>query len=389
MTDPQVHQSLEQMLGADALARLELSTESASSLPNAAYTSEAFLLLENQRLFTRTWILAGIGAQIPRPGDIVPTAVAGQPLILVRGQEGDVRAFHNVCRHRGTRLVSAPCSGRKTIVCPYHSWTYDLGGQLLKRPHFNGGGKHDHCENVDQALSLAPVHAAQWQDLIFVNISGDAPQLETHLKPMIDRMAGYDLSALRFAGTISYEINANWKFVHENFMENYHVFALHPKLHAFVPMELRQPTLFDGPCFWNEYRFPKPEQGRGDGLPYYPNLAEDLRQRGLWFHFFPTVGIELWPDQFAVFQVTPISPDRTREDIHIYLIGEAAESDAYRDARQNVFDMWHELNDEDVGILEKLQQGRHSASYTGGRFSSYWEQCNHHFSQLIVQGIRR
>ena len=392
MSDREARSKLDAILGPEAISRLEGPVETAAALPNAAYTSAAFLELENARLFARTWMLAGFAHEIPEPGDVRPTNVAGEPVILVRCRDGEIRAFHNVCRHRGSRLVAEPCQGRKTLVCPYHAWTYGLDGRLLTRPHFHGPGAHDIVEpgNGDGAKwGLKPVRTALWRDLVFADLSGSAPPLEEHLKPMTERLAGYRLDALGYAGKLEFEIEANWKLIHENFIENYHVFAVHPKLTDFVPMERRNPSSHDGYCLWNDYRFPKPEPGRGEGLPYYPDLPEDLVDRGLWFHFFPSLDIELWPDQFAVFRVTPLGPTRTREEIHVYLIGEAAQSECYRDGRQGVFDMWRELNREDIAVLENLQAGRASSAFDGGCFSPHWEAANHHLCRLVVEGIAR
>jgi choline monooxygenase len=392
MSDREARSKLDAILGPEAISRLEGPVETAAALPNAAYTSAAFLELENARLFARTWMLAGFAHEIPEPGDVRPTNVAGEPVILVRCRDGEIRAFHNVCRHRGSRLVAEPCQGRKTLVCPYHAWTYGLDGRLLTRPHFHGPGAHDIVEpgNGDGAKwGLKPVRTALWRDLVFADLSGSAPPLEEHLKPMTERLAGYRLDALGYAGKLEFEIKANWKLIHENFIENYHVFAVHPKLTDFVPMERRNPSSHDGYCLWNDYRFPQPEPGRGEGLPYYPDLPEDLADRGLWFHFFPCLDIELWPDQFAVFRVTPLGPTRTREEIHVYLIGEAAQSERYRDGRQGVFDMWRELNREDIAVLENLQAGRASSAFDGGCFSPHWEAANHHLCRLVVEGIAR
>jgi choline monooxygenase len=381
--------SLADLLGAEALARVDEPIETATGLPNAAYTSEAFLELENERLFARTWVLAGFAHDLPDPGDAVPVSVAGKPVLLVRQKDGAVRAFHNVCRHRGARLLSEPCKGRSSLTCPYHAWRYTLDGKLAARPHFHGANKHDVIEGGDAELGLAPLRSGQWFDLIFVDLSGEAPPLEEHLAPMTRRLAGYDLSVLRHAGHLTFEVEANWKLVHENFIEPYHVFAVHPGLLRFAPMDIRRPTAFEGPCFYNDYHYPAPEDGRGsEDLPHYPGLTGDLAQRGLWFHFFPSLDIELWTDQFAVFQVTPLSPGRTREDIHVYLIGEAAESEAYAEARQKVLDMWDGLNAEDITVLEMLQAGRHSPGFDGGRLSPYWDGAPHHFARLVADALR-
>ena len=147
---------------------------------------------------------------------------------------------------------------------------------------------------ADSLPRLAPARAAVWQDLVFVNLAENAPPLLEHLAPMIARLDGYDLSELRYAGHIACDVKANWKLIHENYMETYHVFAVHPALAKFVPMSDRRPTEFDGDCIYNEYRFAAPEDGRGQGLPYYPGLSDDFKNRGVWFHFFPTLDLELW-----------------------------------------------------------------------------------------------
>ena len=129
---------LERLIGRDALERIEAPLEEAGALPNAAYTSDAFLELENERLFARGWTLAGCAHQIPGPGDGLPVTVAGLPLILLRNREGEIRAFHNVCRHRGAQILAEPCRGKPALTCPYHAWSYDLEGRLTARPHFHG-----------------------------------------------------------------------------------------------------------------------------------------------------------------------------------------------------------------------------------------------------------
>ena len=383
-------QGIESILSDEVMAAIRRPTAEARSLPNAAYTSAEFLRLENERLFARTWVLAGFGGQIPNAGDAIPVSVAGAPLILVRDGDGAINAFHNVCPHRGSKLLDEPCQAKSSLSCPYHGWTYGLDGALLIRPHFDGGDRHHVVGpgEADGLPRLAPARADVWQDLVFVNLAANAPPLEEHLAPMIERLAGYDLSELRYAGSIAFDVAANWKLVHENYMETYHVFTVHPALAKFVPMRDRQPTRFDGDCIHNEYRFAAPEEGRGVGLPHYPGLSDDFKGRGLWFHFFPTLDLELWPDQFAILHVIPLAPDRTREEVHIYLMGDAADGEAFAAERERVFEMWRDLNQEDIGILERLQEGRQSPAYDGGSFSPYWEGATHHFARLVAERVR-
>ena len=387
MSTEEARDALARLVGADALARLDAPLGEAAGLPNAAFTSDAFFALEQARLFARTWVLAGFAHQIPDPGDIVPIEVAGAPVILVRGADGGVRGFHNVCRHRGARLVSEPCAGRRDIVCPYHAWTYDLDGRLVARPYFAGKEAAEQDLPATPGIALAPVRTARWLDMIFVDLSGRAPPLDVHLAPVTARLDGYDLSTLRHAGSLDFDVAANWKFACENFVETYHVFSVHPGLARFAPMKKRGAGGHEAACFFNEYRFLAPEAGRGTGLPHYPGLADDKRDRGGWFLLFPNLGIEIWPDQFTLFRVIPEAPDRTREEIHVYLMAEAAAEPAYADARAEVFEMWRALNAEDVGLLEMLQAGRRSPGYDGGRYSPAWEEPVRHFARLVVQSI--
>ena len=381
-------QVLAELIGHEAIARIGRPLPEAAGLPNLAYTSAEFLRLENERLFAHSWVLAGLESDLAEPGDVLPCQAAGAPVILLRDRDGVLRAFHNVCPHRGTRLIDQRCSGRATLTCPYHAWSFELSGRLRARPHYHGGGKHDVVKPDAEAPGLAPVRVETWLGMIFVNLSGDAPPLEQHLAPLLAELEGYDLTALRYAGSLSFEVGANWKLAYENYIEPYHVFALHPRLCAFVPMDLRRPSRFDGRLFANEYRYPVAEEGRGEGLPHYPGLPDGWDRRGLWFHLFPTISLEIYPDQLAVFLVTPLGSERCREDIHIYLIGDAADGPTYEAQRRAVFETWHDLNGEDLAILEKLQAGRHSPGFSGGRFSPYWDGASHHFARLVVDGLR-
>jgi choline monooxygenase len=274
----------------------------------------------------------------------------------------------------------------RAFVCPYHAWAYGLDGRLRTRPHFHGGGRHD-VTNGGDAPGLVPVRVEVWHHWIFVNLDGKAPPLADYLAPALQRIAGYDLGATRHAGTVRFDIRANWKFAMENYIEPYHVFAAHPKLHAFVPMAEREPSKIDGHVMWNRYLFKKPEAGRGEGMPHFPNLTDELARQGLWFILPVPFGLEVYPDHVASFHVDPIAPDRCRERIDIFLVGDAATAPEWASGRKAVLDMWQELNDEDVGLVESLQKGRTSPAYDGGRLSPYWDEAPLHLSRMIVEGM--
>ena len=375
------------LIGEEGLAQAFAPIEDASGLPNAAYWSDDWLALEQEHCFRRSWVFAGAEAELPEPGDMKPIEIGGAPLIILRDQAGIIRGFHNVCRHRGARLLTTPCR-KSTLTCPYHSWSYALTGKLRSRPHFSGPNVVDTFEGGGgDKLDLIEIRVETWNGCIFANVSGDAEPLLDWLHPLLERTGQYDFSAIRWAGKLDFEVNANWKLVYENYMEGYHVFAVHPKLLKFAPMNVRWSGEWDRHVFYNDYVFPELEEGRGEGLPHYPGLSEADAKRGLWFLCFPHFAAEVFPDQFSVLVSYPVAPDKTREELHVFLIGDAAHSDEHKAAREATLKMWDDLNREDLGMLELLQQGRLSPAYDGGRLSPHWEGPTHDFGRRVVERI--
>ena len=378
---------LERLVGSEALERAKAPLGEASGLGNLAYSDPLWLDLERRLLFSRSWTFAG-NARSLEPGSALPVWVAGLPLLLTRSEDQTLHAFHNVCRHRGSQVLDKPRTNLHTISCPYHAWTYGLDGRLVVRPHFWGGDQHDQPGPDVDAPGLLPVKVAQLFDWIFVNIDGQAAPFETLFEPIARRVAGYRLEAAKYAGSLSFRVACNWKLAVENWIEPYHVFAAHPRLHAFVKMRERQPSMVDGEVFWNFYQFKAPESGRGAGLPYFPNLTPELVRRGMWFTAFPNFSFEIYPDHIATFLATPLAQDQTLETIDIYLIGDAATAPEYAAQRAAVQDMWRDLNAEDISIIEGLQKGRSSPGFAGDRFSPYWDEAVRRFAQLIMERMR-
>lgn len=376
------------ILGAEGFEQAFLPIEEASGLPNAAYWSEDWFALEQERIFRRNWVFAGASAQIPEPGDVKPIEIGGLPMMLVRGSDGEIRAFQNVCRHRGMQLVSEACR-KSAFTCPYHNWTYGLDGKLRARPHFQGPNRGDvFKKGGGEKLDLLPLRLVEFHGCLFVNVSGTADPLESWMQPVLDELRGFDLSAIRWAGKLDFEVQSNWKLIYENYMENYHVFALHPRLLEFAPMETRSAGRWTGNTFTNGYRFPKMEAGRGEGMPHYPGLSADDATRGQWFLTMPHFAVEVFPDQFTVLVAYPEAPNRCREELHIFLIGdEAATGEKYAEGRAEVFQMWEDLNNEDISILNGMQNGRRCPGYDGGRLSPHWEQPTLSYSRKIIDMV--
>ncbi len=379
-------QLINNVLTKEVKNRIASDITNGTGLPRECYTSEAWLELEKQRLFANTWMLAGFCHDIPNPGDAIPTDSLGIPLIILRNISGDIKVFHNVCRHRGATLIDKRCKGLKSITCPYHAWTYELDGQVKRRPFFYGANEHDFPAKPD-APGLVSVRHAVWNDLVFVNLSGQAVEFEQHFEPFSSRTSMYDFASLRHAKTLEFDVKGNWKLIHENFLDPYHVPVIHPRLQKFVPLRARSGTKRDGALFYGFTQFPTPEDGRGIGLPYYPGLNEYEKHTASYFHLFPTTCIQLWPDQLGVFELFPLSPSRTIERIHIFFVGEGATDPSYEARRQLVYDMWDELNKEDFTIVESMQYSRRSPGFDGGTLSARWDLPAHEFAKLVVESL--
>ena len=375
-------EAVERYLTPEVIARIDRPTAEAAGLPNEAFTSPEFLELERKLLFTRTWMCAGFAHEISNSGDVMPVTIADVPIILARGQDSKIRAFHNVCRHRGTQLLAESRKSVTGLSCPYHGWTYDLEGVLKRRAHFEGPDQEGDLPDIH----LFPVSCGEWENLIFVNIDGQAPPLDEFLAPMIRELEGYDFSTLVYAGEMTWELECNWKFVYENYIEPYHVPWCHPALDQFTPSNAHWFSV-NGPCFVNRATFETGEAGRGAGLPYLPNLSGELSRRGTYIHLFPSCCLNLFPDHLAVFQLTLLAPNRTFERIALFLAPEAMQAE-WEEGRRQLIDMWHQLNEEDIGIVERQQRGRASPPFDGGILSPFWDApTTHEFARQVVAGM--
>lgn len=384
------YRAIRSIIGERGIRQAFSPIDNLSGLPNAAYQSEDWLDLENARIFARDWVFVGAEAELTETGSIKPIEIAGTPIFLARGGDGIVRAFHNVCRHRGTQLIEKPC--RKTsIVCPYHAWGYRLDGTIRSRPHFHGANQSEtFAETGDERFNLYAIRTACWNGCVFVDLSGAAPDLHDWLQPMLARTRAFDFSLIRWIGKTGYTIRANWKLVLENYMEGYHVFAAHPRLIAHAPMEARWSGEWTDHVFYNDYVAPALTEGRGSSLPHYPNLSDEDMRRGMWFAAFPNFAAEVYADQFVVLATYPVAPDETLEELHFFVVGDAAQtSPDHERGREELVDMWHNLNLEDVELLERLQRGRRSIAFEGSNMSPAWEGPAHKLSQRVIEAICR
>ncbi|HEX7725889.1 MAG TPA: aromatic ring-hydroxylating dioxygenase subunit alpha, partial [Rhizomicrobium sp.] len=197
------------------------------TLPARMYYEDAYWELDRTRIWSRAWVLAGLVSDFAKTGDYVSTTVAGYPVMVVKGEDGAIRAFHNVCRHRASPLVREPQGHIDKLLCPYHSWRYAFDGKLLNAPSMR-------CEKSE--FSLFPVRCESWRGLVFVCLSKDVPPVAEWLKDLAGSALRYPLEKMKLARKFTVSGDVNWKTYGDNYAEAWHVPTIHPGLNASIDM---------------------------------------------------------------------------------------------------------------------------------------------------------
>ena len=362
--------------------------ELAHGLPNAHYTDATVHAEENQALLIRQWAGLAVASDVPEPGDAVPVNFLGMPLLLIRDRQGEVRVFQNICRHRGMILVETPRKIEGAIRCAYHSWCYSTEGKLVSTPHVGGPGHNTH-DAIDHALlGLIEVRSHIWRDVVWVNISGDAPAFEEAMAEVMKRWAAFDKPLFHGGADsrFSLELKCNWKLAVENYCESYHLPWVHPGLNSYSRVEdhyhIEQPDLFSGQGTL-VYRQLTGEDGTVftdfDGLgPAWDTGAE-------YIAIYPNVLLGVHRDHCFTILLLLDGPGRTREEVHIYY----ATDDSDKDLRTRNAAQWREVFVEDVFVVEGMQRGRDAPGFDGGRFSPVMDGPTHLFHRWAAVQVER
>ncbi|HZS84897.1 MAG TPA: aromatic ring-hydroxylating dioxygenase subunit alpha [Stellaceae bacterium] len=377
-----------ELLGAATIAALQRPLAEARALPPAAYTDEAFFALERELVFRRHWISVAFAHEIAAPGDAMPVEAAGLPILLCRDRAGEIRAFHNVCRHRGAAILATRVTGQPTLRCPYHGWAYGLDGRLRATPLWDGRRVTPPGVLDRDQLGLVPIRCGVWADVVFVDLSGRAPPLAEFVRPVAALWAPYETENLALGHLAEGEIAANWKLGIEGALENYHEDFVHPSLPARIDAEGRK-TFTDiaegamfGFCWSGEsaLRSPTPL------IPMRPE-AGDARRTDYLSFLFPNTQLNLYGSVSVRVIWTPVAPDRTRLRSAFYVVKEAAAGDAFAEARAAMAAYWDNLREEDRRAIEAMQRGRRSPAAGDFRFSPFWEESLHHFQNKLIAAM--
>lgn len=357
-----------------------------SILPARAYTGQAEFDLEQQAVFASGWVWAGYEHWVPTGGDIKPVTIAGSPLLLMRGDDGELRVFHNSCRHRGMILTEEPLQVTKRIQCAYHCWSYNLDGTLAVAPFFKREKGTVPDQELRGRLGLLPVASHTWAGMVFVNLSPDPSPLADLLAPLQRRWQHIDLSRLRLAQERPYDIPANWKLIVENFLDFYHLPFIHPQVGP-VSASLDVDDLIVAPEIIGGC-YPRGAAGKAkksaDQLPWLGDVPADRLESQDIFCVFPNALLFLEADWFQVIGFEPLAPDRTVEHMAIF-VDASADSEDHGPAIKSLCEVLYEVNEQDLPILRKLQAGRHSPGSDATMMVSYWDQITAHFQALVAQ----
>ncbi|WP_170432158.1 aromatic ring-hydroxylating oxygenase subunit alpha [Ruegeria arenilitoris] len=368
------------------LSAVRQSIETALGLPNAHYTDPALHAEETRALLLDGWAGLAVTADVPEPGDAVPLEFMGIPLLLLRDRSGTVRVFQNICRHRGMILVEEPRKIEGAIRCPYHSWCYSTEGRLVATPHVGGPGQNAHDAVSKSELGLIEVRSHIWRDVVWINVSGDAPAFEDANTRLIERWAEFDKPLYHGGPESSFrlDVNCNWKLAVENYCESYHLPWVHPGLNSYSRLEdhyhIQEPGLYSGQGTL-VYRQLKTEDGRV--FPDFEGLSEKWDTAAEYIAAFPNVLLGVHRDHAFAIILRPEAQNRTSEHIHLFY--SAPDTDA--DLRARNAEQWKVVFEEDVFVVEGMQRGRAAPGFDGGHFSPAMDGPTHLFHDWVAQRL--
>ncbi|MCI0673270.1 MAG: aromatic ring-hydroxylating dioxygenase subunit alpha [Myxococcaceae bacterium] len=338
------------------------------TLPAGYYADPGYFARELEAVHLRMWLYAGRVEDVPEPGSYVLRQVANASVVLVRDEGGHIRAFHNVCRHRGTRLCKE-ASGRfsGTIQCKYHAWTYRLDGTLKKAPHM---------ENVagfrEEDWPLSKVHVATWDGLLFISFAEDPIPFSEHLNGMDTRFRNWRMHELVTVERRVYQLRANWKLIIQNYHECLHCPIAHPQLQRITHFlsgdnEPPQPTWLGsrmdlGPGFTT-----LTADGKTRRRPL-PHLTDEERRHVYYYAVLPNMLLNLAPDYVVTFMFNPQGVDRTEVTCHWLMHPDEVARPGFDPS--DAVDFWHLTNEQDWELSDLAQAGISSRGYRPGPFSN-------------------
>jgi choline monooxygenase len=355
---------------------LSLPLERARTIPASWYFDPEIDAAERERIFGRTWLAAARADQLTKAGSFVTAEIAGEPILVLRDSKGELRAFHNVCRHRAARVITETEGCATKLRCPYHGWTYDLEGRLRGTPEFEGVADFRREDN-----GLVPLDVAAWGPLVFVHPERANMPLARFLAPLPEQTASLQSDKLCFVERREYQLACNWKVFVDNYLDGgYHVNYVHPGLSGVLDYSQYRTDVFD----WTSVQ--------SSPIKATENAEESVSKvrtgdRAYYWWVFPNLMLNIYQGVMDTNLVLPLGPDRSKVIFDFYFAD--TEGKAARQFIAESIAVAHQIQLEDVAISEDVQKGLASRSYNTGRFSVRREIAGYHFHRLLARQLSK
>jgi phenylpropionate dioxygenase-like ring-hydroxylating dioxygenase large terminal subunit len=357
------------------------------TLPGRFYHDPAIWQLEQERLFGQLWVCVGRADALPAAGHYRTARVGEESMLLVRGDDGALRAFLNVCRHRGAQLCPSDRGQARTLQCRYHAWTYGLDGRLLRAPGLQDAPDFDRA-----AFGLVPVAIETWEGLVWASLAEDPPPLADYVGAQLtdrlgdaERLSAYRIGTLRVARTIAYDVQANWKVIVENFMECYHCAPMHPELVRRLPAFRSGAT--------QEYGLGTALADDAEALtvsgrapaPPFPGLAAGHERHYFGMVVRPNVFLNLLPDHVIIHTLLPLTPDQSRVTCDWLFAPDVVARPGF-DPEDTVA-VFDRVNRQDWEVCEWVQAGVRSRAFAAGGIYVPIERHIREFNDFVLEQL--
>lgn len=351
----------------------EAPLDKAFTIPGPFYTDERLAELERNFVFHRNWQVVCRTGQVAEPGQYFTAMLEGEPIIVVRGNDGVLRAFYNICRHHAAAVMPQQCGHANILRCPYHGWSYGLDGALKGTPEFAGVADFDPKQN-----GLVPVQVGTWEQFVFVNLNPDARPLNEFLGSLIESVQPLGLSKLHYTATRTWDIECNWKVFVDNYLDGgYHVPFLHKGLSSVLDFAKYTIENKDRYCLQSGPMVP----GDGDAAV----AATRTGDRAYYYWLYPNFMINCYEGYMDTNLVLPLGVDKCRVIFDYFFADNSPEAEPHN--LQSI-DVSAQVQTEDLDICVSVQKGLNSRAYGAGRLSVRREAGEHLFHRLLAADLK-
>ena len=356
------------------LYKADAPLEQACTIPAQWYLDARIERAEREQVFGRNWIAVGRLDQVATEGQFFTLEIAGEPIVVVRGSDGELRAFYNVCRHHAAAVANAPCGTVPHLRCPYHGWTYGLDGALKGAPEFAGVCNFDRAAN-----GLVPVRVGVWEQFVFVTLDEHAPALAVSLGDLPARIADLRIGNLSFFARKTYTLACNWKVYVDNYLDGgYHVPHLHKGLNSVL--DYKEYTIENGE------RYVLQSSPIVSSQEHASFAATRTGDRAYYYWLYPNFMVNIYQGVMDTNLVLPLGIDRCLVQFDFFF---AEVSEAARESNAESVAVSDRIQEEDVDICESVQRGLRSRAYGAGRLSVRRESGEHLFHRLLASDLKR